>query len=352
MRWVDDDQRPIEQEGLAGSSHINPHGKDENVQGTSEDPTPCLQSLLSGVCGGGNELAPHSVPEPSDEDGDDNSSDLERDLQLAFEEQEKSASAAAPGSLAHRRSTGPLQNQGNSYFQAEITRTRTEEPRDASQVRTLEECEKETLVAQQGAEGEWEEQQHEGEEDIVGLMEGREMQRQQQHGGVSELEGEDKGFDELAMEECLHTREGGDEELDESAMEECLHNEEEEDLSDNPEDGDYECDSIDEEDEDPQPAKRQRLPSRLCDEGLSGRSQHSARGDAKQPANHYLLPRRKAVCTLRICVLVLAIRQLMSNSILQTVPGALLLMVLKSHSREAYLAATITDVRTRLSTIV
>jgi hypothetical protein len=61
MRWVDDDQRPlppIEQEGLVGSSHINPNGKDENLQGTSEDPTPCLQSVLSGVCGGGNELAP------------------------------------------------------------------------------------------------------------------------------------------------------------------------------------------------------------------------------------------------------------------------------------------------------
>jgi hypothetical protein len=82
--------------------------------------------------------------------------------------------------------------------------------RDASQVRTLDECEKKTLVAQQGAEGEGEEQQHEGEEDIVGLMEGREMQRQQQHGEESELEGEEKELDELAMEECLHTREEDD----------------------------------------------------------------------------------------------------------------------------------------------
>lgn len=100
------------------------------------------------MCGGGNELAPHSVPEPLDEDSDDATSDLERDLLLAFEEQGKSASAAAPSSLAHRCSTRPLQNQGDSYFQAEITRTRTEEPRDASQVRTLDEFEKKTLVAQ------------------------------------------------------------------------------------------------------------------------------------------------------------------------------------------------------------
>lgn len=180
MRWVDDDQRPlppIEQEGLAGSSHINPDGKGGNIQGTSEDPTPRLQSILSGVCGGGEGLASHTIPEPLHEDGDDNSPDLKRDLLLAVEEQ-KSASAAAPSSLAHRRSTGPLQNQGRSHFQAEITRTRTEEPRDASQVRTLDEGEKKILVAQQGAEGAGEERQHEGEEDIVGLMDEREMQLQ------------------------------------------------------------------------------------------------------------------------------------------------------------------------------
>jgi hypothetical protein len=157
-----------------------------------------------------------------------------------------------------------LQNQGDSYFQAEITCTRTKEPRDASQVRTLDEFEKKTLVAQQGAEGEGEEQQHEGEQDIVGLMEGREMQRHQQHGGGSELEVEDKELDELAMEECLHTREEDNKELDGLAMEECFHNGEEEDCPDNPEDGDYDCDSIDEEDEDIRPAKRRsrcRLPS-------------------------------------------------------------------------------------------
>lgn len=58
-------------------------------------------------------------------------------------------------------------------------------------------------------------------------MEGRQMQRQQQYGEESELEGEDKELDELAMEECFRYGE-------------------EEDGSDNPEDEDYDCDSIDE----------------------------------------------------------------------------------------------------------
>jgi hypothetical protein len=80
----------------------------------------------------------------------------------------------------------------DSYFQAEITCTRTEEPQDASQVRTLDEFKKKTLVAQQGAEGEGEKQQHKGEEDIVGLLEGREIQRHQQHEGGSKLEEENR----------------------------------------------------------------------------------------------------------------------------------------------------------------
>lgn len=88
--------------------HINPHGKDETVQGTLEDPAPCLQSMLLGVCGRGNELAPYSIPKPLDKDSDNNSN-LKRDLVLAFKEQEKLALATiAPSSLAHCRSTRPL----------------------------------------------------------------------------------------------------------------------------------------------------------------------------------------------------------------------------------------------------
>ncbi|KAH8600171.1 hypothetical protein B0O99DRAFT_350525 [Bisporella sp. PMI_857] len=81
------------------------------------------------------------------------------------------------------------------------------------------------------------------------------MQRQQQHREGSELKGEDKELDELAMGECLHTRE-------------------EEDCSDNPED---------EEDEDIRPAKRQRLPSPLNDKGLEDRGQKGAKRDITQP---------------------------------------------------------------------
>jgi hypothetical protein len=66
------------------------------------------------------------------------------------------------------------------------------------------------------------------------------------------------------MEECLHTREEDDEELDGLAIEECFHNREEEDCPDNPKDGDYDCDSIDEEGEDIRPAKRRRLVLRTA----------------------------------------------------------------------------------------
>ena len=46
--------------------------------------------------------APHSLPKPLDEDGggesEENVSELEMDMLLAFEEQEKSSSATAPSS--------------------------------------------------------------------------------------------------------------------------------------------------------------------------------------------------------------------------------------------------------------
>jgi hypothetical protein len=91
-----------EQEGLAASTPVHDHGHsryhsprplhdwigqyddDGNTQRTSEEP------------------APHSLPKPLDEDGgggsEENVSELERDMLLAFEEQEKSSSATAPSS--------------------------------------------------------------------------------------------------------------------------------------------------------------------------------------------------------------------------------------------------------------
>ena len=313
---------PLEYEGLASTpaqdrptsrrhslgvtqDETNPHGDNRTMRSASEESA--VQSLLM------------TLDENSGGESEENVPDLERDMQLVLEGQEELL--ATPPSIARpRRSAGlsqppvdqycdqgwseelrsssrlrpqneekeghsgqeqeemaadetrreavdrepgeadddePLQNQGNSHLQAETTRTRTEEARDASQVRTLAEGKK-ILVARQGAEGAREERQHEGKQDTVRLMEGREMQRQQQHGEGSELEGEDEEFEELAMEGCSH-------------------NGEEEGGSDNPGDEDYDCDSIDEEDEDIRPAKRRRLPSRISDEGLEVRGQQSSK---------------------------------------------------------------------------
>lgn len=59
--------------------------------------------------GGALEPALYTLPQPLGEKGgdgsDENAPELERDMQLAFEEQEKSSSAPTPGSL---RPTWPL----------------------------------------------------------------------------------------------------------------------------------------------------------------------------------------------------------------------------------------------------
>ena len=107
-------------------------------------------------------------------------------MELVLEDQEKSLSATAPSSQRLRRgSTEPLQNQIDGHCQGEITRSRPEEPRDTSQVETLDEVKEGAAVARQGAEGvgkellEQQQQQQEEEEDVVGVVEGVEMQRQQ-----------------------------------------------------------------------------------------------------------------------------------------------------------------------------
>jgi hypothetical protein len=57
--------------------------------------------------GASGEPAPHTLSQPLSENGgggsDENAYELERDMQLAFEEQEKSSSAPAPGSPCPRR---------------------------------------------------------------------------------------------------------------------------------------------------------------------------------------------------------------------------------------------------------
>jgi hypothetical protein len=109
---------------------------------------------------------------------------------------------------------------------------------DVSLVETSHESEEGCLVAHQGAEVVEEERQYEEEEDMVGVIERTETQREQQQ---DELVGEDKKLDELALEKCSQKGE-------------------EEDGSDNSEDEDYSRETSDEEDEDLRPAKRRKTP--------------------------------------------------------------------------------------------
>jgi hypothetical protein len=91
-----------EKEGLAASTPVHDHGHSRY-----HSPRP-LHDWISQYNDDGNtqrtseESAPHSLPKPLDEDGGgesgENVSELERDMLLAFEEQEKSSSATAPSS--------------------------------------------------------------------------------------------------------------------------------------------------------------------------------------------------------------------------------------------------------------
>jgi hypothetical protein len=124
-------------------------------------------------------------------------------VELLLKDQEKSLSAPAPSSQRLRRgSTEPLQNQIDGHCQGEITGSRPEEPRDTSQVETLDKGKEGAAAARQGAEGVGEElreqqQQEEDKEDVAGVVEGTKMQGQQR---------QQEGKDELAMEEL---QEGG-----------------------------------------------------------------------------------------------------------------------------------------------
>jgi hypothetical protein len=106
-----DEELPLglkpEQEGLATSTPVHDHGHsryhspgpshdwigqyngDKNTQRTSEKPRP------------------HTLPKPLDEDGggksEENISELEINMLLAFEEQKKSSSATAPSSARPHR---------------------------------------------------------------------------------------------------------------------------------------------------------------------------------------------------------------------------------------------------------
>lgn len=102
--YINDDLRPIpplEQEGLASTPMQGQPYSYYHPPGSSQDQI--SQYGDSGTTGGVlDEAAPHTLPQPLGENGrggsDENASELEKDMLLAFEEQEKSSSAPTPSS--------------------------------------------------------------------------------------------------------------------------------------------------------------------------------------------------------------------------------------------------------------
>jgi hypothetical protein len=103
--YVDEELPPglePEQEGLAASTLVHDHGHSRY-----HSPRPSHDRIGQHDNDGNTqrtskELTPYSLPKPLDEEGgggsEENVSELERDMLLAFEEQEKSSSATAPSS--------------------------------------------------------------------------------------------------------------------------------------------------------------------------------------------------------------------------------------------------------------
>lgn len=100
--YVDDDLRPIpplEQEGLASTPALAQPHFHHHPRGSSQDQV--NRHSDGGMGGAPDEPAPHTLPQPLDENrggSNENTTELGRDIQLAFGEQEKSSSATAPRS--------------------------------------------------------------------------------------------------------------------------------------------------------------------------------------------------------------------------------------------------------------
>jgi hypothetical protein len=75
--------------------------------------------------GASDEPASHSLPQPLDEDGggggDENASELKRDVQLAFEEQEKSSATASNSQHPRGHSIKPSHPQINHEHHQSVT---------------------------------------------------------------------------------------------------------------------------------------------------------------------------------------------------------------------------------------
>jgi hypothetical protein len=233
----------------------------------------------------------------------DNSSEPEKDILLAFEEQEKSGSAATPGSPAPlRHSTQLLQHEEKRHFQAENIRARTEEPRDATRVETTDEGEEDSArqqAAEGGGEGRhdekrktWQERGRRQRRNDSRSMKRRASWKERMKSLMSWLWKNACTMERKRMAQTiLRTR----------TMIVTLSTRKTRTYGQQ-NDGDYPRHSV----------------MRVLRTAVS-----TARGlMSNNPVAHYLRPLREATCSPRLCVLVLEIRQLMSNSILHILPGA------------------------------
>jgi hypothetical protein len=103
--YVDEELPPglePEQEGLAASTPVHDHGHSRcDSPGLSHNQIVQYDNVDRSTQRTLEEPTPYSLPKPLDEDGrgsEETVSELERDMLLAFEEQDKSSSATAPSS--------------------------------------------------------------------------------------------------------------------------------------------------------------------------------------------------------------------------------------------------------------
>ena len=240
-----------EQEGLAASTPVHDHGHSRyHSPGPSHD-------RIGQYDGDGNtqrtseEPRPHTLPKPLDEDGGgeswENISELEMDMLLAFEEQEKSSSATAPSSARpHRHSTEQSYPRiDQEHGQGGTSHSRLEELGFCSPPRN-----------QDQDEGEPQEQQ---------------QQRQQQQQEVAaEAMREEEGDDDNGEREQRGEKRRHQDEAEESSG---IHH------SESSGDG---RNTSSENDEDPRPAKRRKLRSAPAHESLTPRPQNLTPPSATQ----------------------------------------------------------------------
>jgi hypothetical protein len=209
------------------------------------------------------EPRPYTLPKPLDEDSGgesgENVSELEMDMLLAFEEQEKSSSATAPSSpRPHRHSTEQSHPRiDREHDQGGTNYGRLEGLRHSSPLRN------------QDQEEEPQEQQRlEQQEVAVDAMREGEVEDdgddREQRRKRGEKRRRQDGTEEVSSN--IHQSEGSD----------CSHNANDEDVED------------DEDDEEPRPAKRRKLPLAPTHKALTPPLHHNSKARLRQP--HSITP--------------------------------------------------------------